>query len=379
MLRKEVPYSKKERKVRMMYEKQYMQRALELAKRGYGKVNPNPCVGAVIVKENRIIGEGWHKRYGGPHAEINALESCKESVAGATIYVTLEPCCHYGKTPPCTEKIVQSGITKVIIGCSDPNPLVSGKGALYLKEHGIEVVTGVLEKECIKLNEIFFHFIQNKSPFVVMKYAMTLDGKIATATGESRWITGEGAREKVHGERNRCMAIMAGVGTVIKDDPVLSCRIEDGRNPIRIICDTRLRTPLDSNIVKTAKEITTIIATSCMENERINLFERHGCKVIVIAEKDGRLDIKQLMLRLGEEGVDSILLEGGGTLNYSMVKEQQVHLVQAYIAPKIFGGKDAKTPVEGDGISNINDCLQLKNTKVLSIGNDFLFEGEVIY
>lgn len=365
--------------MRTVYEKKYMLHALMLAKRGYGKVNPNPCVGAVIVKNDQIIGEGWHKRYGGPHAEINAIKSCKESTQGAALYVTLEPCCHYGKTPPCTEAIIRSGIKKVIIGCCDPNPLVSGKGIAYLREHEIEVVTGVLEKECRKANEIFFYFIQNKRPFVIMKYAMTLDGKISTVSGKSKWITGEMAREKVHIERNRCMAIMVGVGTVLKDDPMLTCRIEGGRNPIRIICDTKLSTPLTSKVVKTAGQVRTIIATCCIEKEKREQFEKQGCEVLLLSEKEGRVDLKRLMQCLAEDGIDSILLEGGATLNYSMVKEQEVHLVQAYIAPKIFGGKDAKTPVEGEGICNINQCLQLKNTKVDSIGTDFLIEGEVIY
>ncbi len=363
----------------MVYEKQYMYRALELAKRGYGYINPNPCVGAVIVKYDQIIGEGWHQKYGGAHAEINAFDSCKESAEGATLYVTLEPCCHYGKTPPCTEAIVKNGIKRVIIGCLDPNPLVSGNGAHYLRNHGIEVVTGVLEEECRKSNEIFFHFIKNKTPFITMKYAMTLDGKIATVTGQSKWITERIAREEVHRERNRYMAIMTGVDTVIKDDPLLTCRIEGGRNPLRIICDTSLRTPLESQIVKTAKEVRTIIATCCEEKEKKLAFEQQGCEVMVIQKKAGKVDIMELFHRLGEDGIDSILLEGGATLNYSVIKEQAVHKVQAYISPKILGGKDAKTPVEGEGISNLSDCLKLRNTKVIPMGTDYLIEGEVIY
>lgn len=211
--------------------KQYMYRALELAKKGTGAVNPNPLVGAVLVKDNRIIGEGYHQKYGQLHAERNAIADCYrrgENPAGAELYVTLEPCCHYGKTPPCTEAIIENKIVKVYVGSNDPNPLVDGGGIAVLRAHGIEVETGILKQECDALNEIFFHYIRTKRPFVLMKYAMTMDGKIATVTGDSKWITGEAARRQVHEDRNRCAAIMAGVGTVIADNPMLNCRPAGG-------------------------------------------------------------------------------------------------------------------------------------------------------
>lgn len=252
----------------------YMKRAIELAKRGTGWVNPNPLVGAVIVKDDRIIGEGWHRKYGELHAERDALSRCMEDTSGATIYVTLEPCCHHGKQPPCTEALVQAGISRVVIGSMDPNPLVSGKGVKYLEEHGIKVEGCVCNEECLAMNYVFFHYIRNKEPYVVMKTAQTLDGKIATYKGLSKWITGEQARENVHADRHRYAAIMVGVGTVIADNPMLDCRstaISNPHNPVRIICDSRLRTPLDSRIVKSAGQIPTIIATCSTDRDRKSL------------------------------------------------------------------------------------------------------------
>lgn len=267
--------------------KQYMYRALELAKKGTGAVNPNPLVGAVLVKDNRIIGEGYHEKYGQLHAERNAIADCYrrgENPAGAELYVTLEPCCHYGKTPPCTEAIIENKIVKVYVGSNDPNPLVDGGGIAVLRAHGIEVETGILKQECDALNEIFFHYIRTKRPFVLMKYAMTMDGKIATVTGDSKWITGEAARRQVHEDRNRCAAIMAGVGTVIADNPMLNCRLPEGYSPVRIICDTSLRTPADSLVVTTAKEIPTILATCCTDKEKQKVFTDKGCKILEVSE-----------------------------------------------------------------------------------------------
>ena len=228
----------------MIKDMEYMQLALALARKGCGWVAPNPMVGAVIVKDGEIIGQGWHEKCGQPHAERNALASCTKSPRGATMYVTLEPCCHTGRQPPCTDAILEAGIRRVVVGSGDPNPLVAGKGIQILRAHGIEVTENVLREECQRLNEVFFHYIRTKRPFVVMKYAMTLDGKIAAYTGASKWITGEKARNHVQEQRHRYSAIMAGVGTVLADDPLLTCRINGGKNPIRIICDTNLRTPL---------------------------------------------------------------------------------------------------------------------------------------
>lgn len=250
-----------------MQKEEYMRRALELAKMGEGHTSPNPMVGCVVVKDGRIISEGYHERYGEFHAERNVLTRCKEDCEGADLYVTLEPCCHYGKTPPCTEIIIEKKIRRVFVGSMDSNPLVAGKGVQILRDHGIEVETGVLEEECLRLNEIFYHFIQTKTPFVIMKYAMTLDGKIACATGDSRWVTGEEARREVHRMRKRCKGIMVGIGTVLADDPMLNCRIEEGVDPVRIVCDSGLRIPLDCQIVKTATEIPSIVVCTAQTAE----------------------------------------------------------------------------------------------------------------
>lgn len=355
----------------------YMRRAVELAKQGAGWTNPNPLVGAVIVKNGNIIGEGYHQRCGEPHAERNALASCTESPQGATMYVTLEPCCHHGRQPPCTEAILNAGISRVVVGSEDPNPLVAGKGLEILRKHGVLVETGVLQEACDDLNYVFVHYIQTKRPYVVMKYAMTMDGKIATRTGASRWVTGEEARKQVHQDRHRYAAIMAGAGTVLTDNPLLTCRLEGGKNPLRILCDTRLRIPLSSRVVSTAKEVPTILATCCKDAAKRASFEEAGCRVWVLPEKGGRVDLNALMERLGESGIDSVLLEGGGMLNWAALESGIVQKVKAYIAPKLFGGADARSPVEGLGVEIPARAVQLKNTTVSKVGEDILLESEV--
>ena len=355
----------------------YMRMALELAERGRGWTNPNPMVGAVIVKDGRVIGEGYHHRCGGLHAEREAFAACRESPAGATLYVTLEPCCHHGRQPPCTEAIPEAGISRVVVGSGDPNPLVAGKGLNILRAHGVEVETGVLQTECDALNDVFFHYIRTKRPYVVMKYAMTLDGKIATRSGASQWITGEAARQRVHQDRHRCAAIMVGVGTVLADDPLLTCRIEGGRNPVRVICDTHLRTPLDSQLVRTAREVPTILAVGEGASAQATSYRDAGCQVWALPEQDGHVDLSALMERLGAVEIDSVLLEGGGTLNWAALESGIVQRVQAYIAPKLFGGVAAKSPVAGLGVELPAQAARLKSITVTPIGEEFLLEGVV--
>lgn len=354
----------------------YMKRAIELALKGTGYVNPNPLVGAVIVKNNKIIGEGWHKKYGCLHAERDAFKNLTENAEGADMYVTLEPCCHYGKQPPCTEAIVEHNIKRVFVGSSDPNPLVAGKGIKYLREHGIEVIENVLKEECDEINKVFFHYITTKTPYVVMKYAMTADGKIACTSGKSKWITGEKARENVQQTRKALSAIMVGIGTVITDNPLLTCRIEEGVNPIRIICDSSLKIPLESNIVKTATGVKTIIAY-CNENtEKKAELEKAGCKLLKTNSLNGKVDLKELMKALGEMQIDSVLVEGGGELNYSILQNGIVNKLQVYIAPKIFGGKNAKSPVGGEGVLEPVGAFKFCKPKVKFIDNDLLLEFE---
>lgn len=362
-----------------MNDHDYMRLALDLAEKGCGLVSPNPMVGAVIVKGNKIIGKGWHEKFGGLHAERNALQSCTESPKGATMYVTLEPCCHYGKQPPCVEAIIASGIRRVVIGSPDPNPLVCGKGVQQLREHSVLVTEHILQESCDCMNEVFFSYIQTKKPFVVMKYAMTMDGKIAAYTGASQWITGETARNHVQEQRPKFTAIMVGVGTILADDPLLTCRIPDSKNPIRIICDSNLRTPFHAKAVSTAKETPTILATCCTDRDKRKLYENAGCRIILTDQKDHRIDLEELMIKLGQEQIDSILLEGGGTLNWAALNSGIVQKTQAYVAPKIFGGKTAKTPVEGIGVASPAGAFRLKNSTVTMLGEDFLIESEVEY
>ncbi len=366
-----------------MAEEQFMKRAIELAKQGAGWTAPNPLVGAVVVKNGRVIGEGYHRKYGELHAERNALAACTEDPAGATLYVTLEPCCHYGKTPPCTEIIIEKKIAKVVIGSRDPNPKVAGKGARILREHGIEVVEDYMREACDALNPVFFRYITTKTPYVVLKFAMTLDGKIATRTGASKWITGEAARNHVHQLRGRYAGILAGIGTVLADDPMLNCRIDGAHQPLRIILDSHLRIPMGSRLVRSAKEYPLLIV--CNESirdreegaSRIQKLEEAGAKVWTLPEKNGHPDLNVLMQRLGEEKIDSVLIEGGGTVNEAALKAHIVHHVYAYIAPKIFGGEDAKTPVEGSGIRLPQECANLRLAKITVLLNDMLLEYDV--
>lgn len=355
----------------------YMKRAIELAKKGEGWTNPNPMVGAVIVKDGRIIGEGYHARYGELHAERNAVVSLKESAEGADLYVTLEPCCHYGKTPPCTEVILEQKIGRVIIGSRDPNPRVSGKGVAFLRAAGITVVEDFMREECDRLNPVFFHFMETGLPYVVMKYAMTADGKIATVNGESKWITGEQARAYVQKLRCRYMGIMAGIGTVLADDPMLNVRIEGGRSPVRIICDSHLMIPLDSRICKSAGEYETILACADGSAEKAESLQELGIQVVRVPDAEGRVDLKALMRYLGEHRIDSVLLEGGGSMNESALRLGIVQEVKAFVAPKMFGGSLAKSPVTGEGVEHPSEAYRLFLQQMSTIGEDLLLEYRV--
>ena len=359
-----------------MQDTQWMARALALARKGAGRVSPNPMVGCVIVKDGQVIGEGWHQKCGSLHAERNAFAACTQDPAGATLYVTLEPCCHWGRTPPCTDAILEHKIARVVVGCLDPNPLVAGKGVELLGAHGVEVTTGVLEGECKACNAVFFHYIQTKTPFVVLKYAMTLDGKIAACTGHSRWVTGETARAHVHETRNWLSAILVGVGTVLADDPLLTCRMEGGRNPVRIVCDSHLRTPLTSQLIRTAKEAPTLLA-AVERGETAEELEEAGAEILLCKEKEGKVDLADLMTKLGARGIDSVLLEGGGELAFSALEAGVVHRVQAYISPKLVGGRTAKTPLGGAGFPTMDRAVRLEHLTLTRLGDDILMEGDV--
>lgn len=367
---------------RNMTGEEAMKRAIYLAEKGRGWTNPNPVVGAVIVKDGTIIGEGFHARCGDLHAERNAIASLKEreSARGATMYVTLEPCCHNGRTPPCTEAILEAKLGRVVIGSGDPNPKVAGKGAEILRKAGIQVEEGFMKEECDKLNPVFFHYISTGLPYVILKYAMTADGKTATKTGASRWISGEQSRSVVHEFRHRCMGIMAGVGTVLADDPMLNVRLEGKKSPIRIICDSRLRIPKESRICQSAGEYTTIVAcggkTQAME-EKAEWLKQRGMEVIALPDGRGKVDLRQLMRYLGGRGIDSILLEGGAALNESALRAGIVKEVKVFLAPKIFGGAEAMTPVMGVGIETPGEAVALTLERCSQIEEDLLLEYRV--
>ena len=323
------------------------------------------------ARHGEIIGEGYHECYGQLHAERNAIANAKKrgnSLEGSTIYVTLEPCCHYGKTPPCTEAIIEEKIARVVVGSDDPNPLVSGKGFQMLREKGIEVIPHFLKEECDAMNHVFFHYIRTGTPYVAMKYAMTMDGKIACYTGDSKWVTGEESRAHVQTLRNHYKGIMAGIGTVLADDPMLNCRIEGGRDPIRIIADSHLRIPIDSQLVRTAGQQPLIVA--CLpdaDEEKAAQLQEKGVEVLripgvttadITEEQKEVISLPVLMKELGARKIDGILLEGGGQLNESALQAGIVDRIYCYIAPKIFGGAQAKTPVEGQGLTRAADAWQ---------------------
>lgn len=376
-----------------MHEK-YMRLAIEEAKKGEGFVNPNPLVGAVIVKDGKILGTGYHKKYGENHAEINAILDAKKknnNIENATIYINLEPCSHYGKTPPCADAIIKNKFKRAVIGCLDSNIKVAGNGIKKLREAKIEVVENVLEEDCKKLNEVFFHYINTKKPFMVMKYAMTMDGKIASVSGKSKWITSEKSREHAHLFRKKYSAIMVGINTVIEDNPTLNCRIKDNpKNPIRIILDSDLKIDLKSNICKTSKDIKTYIASvkptakSNKNTEKKKELEYLGIEIIETSpkdlSKDYKVNLQELIKILGEEkNIDSVLIEGGATLHAALLKEKLIDKALIYIAPKIFGGLNAKTPIAGEGIEEPDNAIKLIGGKLKNIGEDLFMEYYLKY
>ncbi|SFQ45310.1 diaminohydroxyphosphoribosylaminopyrimidine deaminase [Lachnospiraceae bacterium XBB1006] len=354
----------------------YMRRAIALAEKGIGHTNPNPLVGAVIVKNRQIIGEGYHEKYGALHAERNALKNCVENPEGATMYVTLEPCCHQGKQPPCTEAIIAAGIQRVVIGSPDPNPVVAGKGVARLKDAGIAVEEDFLKDECDKLNDIFFHYIQEKEPFVALKYAMTVDGKIQASNGASQWITGERARRHVHWLRQRYAAILVGRATVEKDDPMLTTRgIQNPSHPLRIVLDTGGRIGVERKIVQTAKDYPTWIATCDMTMEKEKQLIECGVRVVRLPKKNNKVDVRVLLKQLYEEGVDSLLVEGGAEVNGTFLEEGLVNKVYAYIGGRMLGGS-GKSPIGGEGLC-LCEAKELVVEKIENWETDILVQYHV--
>lgn len=360
-----------------MNDEYYMQCAIKLARKGKGQVSPNPLVGAVIVKNDRIVGQGYHRQFGGPHAEINAIKNASGNIAGSTLYVTLEPCCHQGKTPPCTESIVAGRISRVVIGTIDSNPLVSCRGLNYLQDNGIEVKTGVLEKECHDLNEIFFHYMETGLPFVTVKYAQTFDGRIATATGQSQWISSAAARKFAHQLRAEHDAVLVGAGTVIKDDPELTVRLVHGHNPLRVIVDSALKIPATARILQNLSQARTLLATTKIaDHPRYRRLARTGVEIISIAtDRQGNVDLKKLFSALAARGISSVLIEGGAQIITSVLKNDLASRLVAIIAPKILGkGIEAIGDLR---INNLAQAKQLSFRKIKRIGSDIMIESRI--
>ncbi|MDE0399312.1 MAG: bifunctional diaminohydroxyphosphoribosylaminopyrimidine deaminase/5-amino-6-(5-phosphoribosylamino)uracil reductase RibD [Candidatus Poribacteria bacterium] len=358
----------------------FMQRALKLAGQAKGRTSPNPLVGAVIVKNGKIIGEGYHQKAGTPHAEVHALNAVGENAKGATLYTNLEPCCHWGRTPPCTEALIRAGIAEVYIAAVDPNPSVAGKGLRQLEKAGICVHVGVCQQEAEKLNEVHTKYIQTGLPFVILKIAMSLDGKIATASGESQWITSEASRHRGHEIRDAVDAILVGRGTVESDNPTLTTRLENrqGLDAIRIVMDSHGRTPADARIFNAESSAGAIVAvTSEAPIENIKALEASGAEVITVPDADGnRVCFKGLMEILGKREITSLLIEGGGEINASAVAAGIVDKVMCFVAPIIIGGRNAPGPLGGEGVASLTDVPHLQRICITQIpGSDFLIEG----
>ena len=366
----------------------FMNEALKIAKYGIGRTSPNPMVGSIIVKDNRIVGQGWHRKSGTPHAEIHALNQAGDLAKNSTIYVTLEPCCHYGRTGPCSEAIVKSGIKRAVVAMKDPNPLVAGKGIEQLRNAGIEVTVGVLEDEAIKLNEVFIKWITTGFPFVTLKTAMSLDGKIASYTGHSKWITNDASRNFVHKLRDCHDVILVGIGTVLADDPSLTTRLSEknlnayqGKSPVRVIVDSKAKTPLTATVLNDNCAKTIIaVSSSEAEPEKINALKEKGAEVLIINndEQNGGILLPELLKKLGELKYTSIFVEGGATINASFLKCDLVDRVYWFIAPKIIGGENAKGPIGGTGVDTVDQAVKLKDIEITQIDEDILVSANIV-
>lgn len=360
------------------YDEQFMRRALSLARKGIGATSPNPAVGCVIVRDAEVVGEGWHLKAGTPHAEVHALQAAGRHAAASDVYVTLEPCSHFGKTPPCADALIEAGVTRVFVGMSDPNPKVSGSGIEKLRAAGVVVVVGCLEDECRSINRPFIKHVTTGLPFVTLKSAMTLDGKTATRTGDSRWVTGEPARRHVHSLRGISDAVMVGIGTVIADDPMLTCRVEGGIDPLRVVVDSALRMPLAAKVLTLDSAARTLVATISTDSGKIAALEASGAEVMVCKENDGRVDLHDLLKKLGDKGVQSILLEGGAGLAGSFIRSRLIDSCLLFYSPRLLGG-DGIGLFSGGTVERMADAIPLENLSVRQCGLDIMVEGELKY
>jgi len=357
-----------------------MKRAIRLAKKGCGRTSPNPMVGAVIFNKGDIVGEGYHKRAGEAHGEINAIRAAGERSRGADLYINLEPCSHFGKTPPCADAVIDAGIKRVFIAMKDPNPKVAGEGIRRLKEAGVEVNVGILEREAVRLNEAFIKHVTTGMPFVTLKAAATLDGKIATRTGDSKWITGEASRRHVHRMRDSIDAILVGIRTVERDDPSLTTRLgkRQGKDPIRVILDEELRISPSARVICGNSEAELIIATTERAPEdRIKKLEEAGAKVLIFDSSSGLIPFRQLMKSLGKMDINSVLIEGGSEVHASALREGIIDKVALFYAPKILGGVNSIGVVGGKGAKHLSDAIMVEGLTTRHMGEDILVEGYI--
>jgi diaminohydroxyphosphoribosylaminopyrimidine deaminase/5-amino-6-(5-phosphoribosylamino)uracil reductase len=358
-------------------DRKFMAMALRLARKGLGRTSPNPVVGAVVVKNNRVVGKGYHQRAGGPHAEVYALKEAGDQAKGATLYVTLEPCNHFGRTPPCTLAIQESGIARVVYGMNDPNPQVKGGGGEWLRAQGLEVVKGVLEEECRRLNEVYIKWIATGLPFVILKAAISLDGRIATRTGDSQWISGETSRLLVHRLRNQVDAVLVGIGTVLKDDPRLTVRLpgeKKTKDPLRVVIDPRLRLPQKARLLSDPGRV--VVATrDPYPSRKGEALKKLGVDLLLLREEKGRLSLRSLLAHLGRRGVTSLLVEGGAETFAGFLEERMVDKILVFIAPCLIGGKKAPGMIGGKGAARIAEALRLKEMRVRTLGEDIFVEA----
>lgn len=358
----------------------YMERALRLALRGRGGTSPNPMVGAVLTRDGTIIGEGYHAVAGGDHAEVIALKAAGGSTSGAVCYVTLEPCVHHGKTPPCTEALVQAGITKVVVAACDPNPVVAGRGVQRLRQAGITVDVGLLQEEAVRLNEAYFKYMQTGKPFVLLKAALSLDGKLATRTGDSRWITGDPARRRVHEIRSTVDAVIVGIGTVLKDDPMLTIRLggAEDRDPLRVVVDTRGRLPATAKLLRSGCQRPLVAVGPRITQARLRQLQERGAEVVVLPAGAGGVSLPHLITELGRRAITSVMIEGGGRLATTALQAGIVDKLVLMFAPILIGGKKAPTLLQGEGIEKLTEALCIKQLMVERTGDDVLLEGYLI-
>jgi diaminohydroxyphosphoribosylaminopyrimidine deaminase/5-amino-6-(5-phosphoribosylamino)uracil reductase len=361
---------------RMLQDDEYwMKRVLRLAEKGRGRTSPNPMVGAVLIKDGRTVGEGYHARAGEAHAEIIALKKAGAEARGATLYTNLEPCSHYGKTPPCAPALIEAGVKRVVVGMEDPNPLVKGKGLKMLKNAGLNVNVGILEEDCQRLNEAFCKYIQTGEPFVILKVAATLDGKIATQYGESKWITGEKSRRLVHRLRNQVDCVLVGVGTIFKDDPLLTARIKGGKDPFRIILDSRLKIQEKARVIEQKPEKTILATTKLAPEEKVDYLVKKGVRVLILDAIHEQVNLKSLLRKLGEMEMTALLVEGGSEINGSFLNQGLVDKIFLFLSPRLLGGDQSPGIFGGKGITRLEDAVVFDKMKVKKVGEDLLLEG----